>query len=159
MAIFEGKEISLVEDIMPDTKWGKEEFFTDWVSQAKERNSYINDEDIEIARKTAIGHFYEIYEELLGMLENENLPDEEKRDLIRRINSAMTNVLEFAQRRNSDIILSLRDRKLQTDQKHCQIFNDFIDILIDEFKRGAKMFSEAEKEHYEKKDAIKKQPV
>ncbi len=46
------------------------------------------------------------------MLDNENMPDGEKTKIRKKLNLAMTNVLEYGQRRSRDIILSLQDKKI-----------------------------------------------
>ncbi|MFA5022304.1 MAG: hypothetical protein WC508_04465 [Patescibacteria group bacterium] len=144
MTQFEGRQFSTVQDTMPSSQWDKEKFSTDWASQITEINQYFNNSDIKIAQETVIQHFYDTYERLRAMVEEENLDEDEKNKIFRELNLAMVNILEFGQRRNQDIIASLNSRKFRPEEKNAGIFNSLIDILIAEFNEGNNRFHEAQ---------------
>ncbi|MFC1609247.1 hypothetical protein ACFL3M_03605 [Patescibacteria group bacterium] len=147
MGLFEGENFSTIHDQMPARKCDKEKFFSDWSTQAREGNEFMNDKDEQIIKETAISHFYSIYEELLDMAEESDLNQGEKEKVMSDLNLAMTNVLEFAQRRDMDILSSLKDRRFSSEEaandKRKDFFNDVMDILIDGFEEGKKKYQDA----------------
>jgi hypothetical protein len=158
MAFFEGKEFSTITGEMPGRKWDRAGFMSDWETQIRANNELFNDTDIEIAQATVIKGFYDTYEELLIILEEEEgLTSEEKQEFVRKINLAMVNVLEYGQRKSKDIILSLEDRKLQPSEKASDLFNSIIDNLIFEVKKADKEFYDA-REAKQKEDKKKNKP-
>ncbi|MFA6588696.1 MAG: hypothetical protein WCT08_06590 [Patescibacteria group bacterium] len=154
MTQFEGREISTISDEMPGRPWDREKFFADWESQIRQTNGLYGEDDIRIAKEIVISGYYETYEELLKILDEENLPNEDKSKLISRLNLAMVNVLEFGQRRGQDIASSLKDRKLWPDEKNSNLFNGIIDHLILEVNAANDKFNTA-LEKFEEEKRIK----
>ncbi len=142
MTLFEGKKFSTIYDEMPSRQWDETKFSSDWESQLRERNKLWRDDEIQVAKETIIKKFYSTYEELLIMLDEENLLEDEKKSIIKKINLAMVNILEYGQRRSADIVSSLRSRKLSSDETDSDLFNGIIDNLIFEVEKADKEFNE-----------------
>ncbi|NQT49503.1 hypothetical protein HQ571_02290 [Candidatus Kuenenbacteria bacterium] len=143
MPFFEGREFSTIHDEMPSHTWDRAKFFSDWESQIRAANDLFGEYEIRVAKETVIKGFYETYEALLEMLDEEALSENEKKEIRRRINLAMINVLEYGQRKSTNIVLSLKDRKLKPNEKGADIFNGIIDNLIFEMEKADKEFHDA----------------
>lgn len=143
MPYFEGKDFSPIQDTMPSHQWDEAKFFSDWETQIRATNSLYTEADIQIAKEAVIKNFYDTYVELLGSLNAEKLPEADATKLIKQLNLAMINVLEYGQRRSQDIVSSLDDRKLKADEKNAELFNEIIDHLILEVGAADTKFSSA----------------
>ena len=142
MAFFEGKIFSTINDEMPAKQWDSENFISDWESQIRETNDLFRDFEINVAKETIIKGFYSTYKDLLEIIDEENITEEEKKSITKKLNLAMINVLEYGQRRSKDIVFSLQDKKLSSDEKNSNILNGIINNLIFEVEKADKEFNE-----------------
>lgn len=118
----------------------KRSFFSDWMSQIK-NNELFEQKDIDLALEVVIKDIYQSYVDLISMAEKE-LPDYLMSRVRKKLNLAMTNILEFGQRRTVDIIASLESRKWYKSEEGAEVFNSIIDHLILQLEQAQKNFSD-----------------
>ena len=152
MSYFEGKEFSSIHDQMPGRLWDKAHFISDWQQQMEEVETLFNEDDLRIACEVVLTSFYDTYEQCVEMLNDErSLTLAEKQKMFERLNLAMTNLLEFGQRSTKNISSSLVDRKLAKEEKGSEVFNDIVDLLIQELQQANNAFFKKQEEFYDKK--------
>src|SRR3989339_588890 len=140
MSQFEGQPFSTISDKMPSRLWDRTKFILDWQSQIREKNKNYKEHEIKVAVDTIISGFYDTYETLFSMIDDCELSGYVKSELKAKINLAMINLLEYGQRRSTDIVLTLKDRKLAGQEQGAELFNGIIDNLIYEVDKADKEF-------------------
>lgn len=152
MPYFEGRDFSLIHDTLPPDAWGKEHFFSDWRQQMVQAETLFNSDDLNMAEAIVLTSFYSTYQECRNMIQDaQKLSPDQRQKFMQKLNMAMTNLLEFGQRSNKDITKSLLDRKIRKDEDGTSIFNDIIDLLIQELQHANLAFHKKQEEFYKKK--------
>lgn len=142
MSFFEGKEISIVSGEIPGRRWDSKLFTLDWL-KAIAHNTLFSEHELKVAQAVIVKKFYETYETLLNLMEENDLTTEDKIKLTSYLNRVMLNVLEWGTRRSADIVLSMIDRKFPPERAHADLFNSMVDHLVQEVRQADKIFHEA----------------
>jgi len=138
---FEGRNYDIIEG-PPAHKWEEQSFYSDWRSGVD--NRWLNEKEKEIVLETVLKPLYKEYEGLLDLIEGEKgITKEQIERMIRRLNSAMGNIIEFGKRDNQHIISSLNDKKYGAswpEEEVKDIFDPLIDMLIKSFEEATREF-------------------
>lgn len=158
MIYFNGKNLSLINDEIPKNQRKKEHFLADRKQEIIEAETMFNEDDIKMATEIVLLSFYDTYEWCLDIInQEETLSPEQKEKMQQRLNLVLTNLLEFWQRSNKNIIRSLLDRKLSKSETGWELFNDIIDLLIQTLNKANIEFHQKQEDFYKNKRKLFKE--